>query len=61
MGRGRLGSTRPSAYVTGGSGTTQASGSLSSLSRKTKHVELEWNPGNLDLNLDSHLTLNCIL
>ena len=41
LGRGRLGSIRPSDDVTGGSGTNQTSGSLSSLSCQTKKVELE--------------------
>ena len=41
MGRGRLGPTRPCDDVTDGSGTNQASGTLSSLSCQTKTVELE--------------------
>ena len=41
LGRGRLGSTRPSDDVTYGSGTNQTSGPLSSLSPQTKEVELE--------------------
>ena len=41
LGRGRLGSTRPSDDVTCGSGTNQTSGPLSSLSPQTKKVELE--------------------
>ena len=42
MGWGGLGPTRPCPDVTDGSGTNQASGSLSSLSRQAKAMELEF-------------------
>lgn len=48
----RLGSTRPRADAASGSGTNQASGSLSSLSRKAKNVELKRvNLGTTDLRV----------
>ena len=54
MGWGGLGPTRPCPDVTDGSGTNQASGSLSSLSCQTKAMELEFDslvPHSHQLNM----------